>query len=586
MTDTSAVITVKDVSKTFGKKTKKPVEALKSISFSLEEGKTLAIVGADAAGKTTLLRIMASLLNADSGEITVDGRPHNECRIGYMPQKFGLYEDLSLQENLDLFADLNDMNQEERKARFKVLLDMAGLAPFTERLAGDLSGGMKQKLGLICTLINPPRLLLLDEPTVGVDPFSRKELWNILKRLTSQNKMCVIVSTPYLDEAQICDQVLVLHEGIILQNGTPQEIIKLSEGMSYLITPPEHVKPRVLQSKLLNFPGCIDSVPQGGAVRFVCDNPDPQAFEKLAQHTKIEKIDSNLEDSVMLLLHRYKEAAGEERLRVEAVEPEAARRISSTEKEPVIIETKNVFKKFGDFAAVNDVSFSVRKGEVFGLLGPNGAGKTTTFKMLCGLSKPTAGHLTVNGVDASKASIAIRKQIGYVAQKFSLYDQLTIKENLNFFAGTYGLWGKEKDKRQEALLKEFSLGANDDRIAGDLPGGYKRRLSMAAALQHSPPILFLDEPTSGADPIARREFWQRITKLAEEGVTVVVTTHFMEEAEYCDHLIIQDSGKMIAHGTPGEVRNYALSDECPNPTMEDAFVAIVTKHRVEEVNDG
>ncbi|MCD8338650.1 MAG: ATP-binding cassette domain-containing protein [Burkholderiales bacterium] len=584
--ENAPVLIADQINKVF--KTKgKTVEALKSVSLDLREGETLAIVGPDGAGKTTLLRILAGLLNATKGKVDVKVQSDSERInvIGYMPQKFGLYEDLSVQENLDLFADLSNMSQEARANRFSVLLGMASMAPFTQRLAGDLSGGMKQKLGLICTLINPPKILLLDEPTVGVDPFSRKELWSILQKLTSMSHMSVIVTTPYLDEAQECDRVLVLHDGEVIKSGTPKDIIALTQGMTWLIDMPQGVKPRVMQSKLLHFPGCINAVPQGGGVRFV--HPDLQAhlteFKKITGDAQYQPIPSNLEDSVMFLLTRDKEYTP---INAESkIFEKHVIELDAEGKSPIIIQTKNVYKKFGNFIAVNDVSFTVRKGEVFGLLGPNGAGKTTTFKMLCGLSKPTSGTLTVNGMNSSKAPRKIRQELGYVAQKFSLYDELTVQENLDFYAGAYGLAGKKKEARQKVIMAEFSLEKDKDRQTRDLPGGFKRRLTMAAALQHSPDILFLDEPTSGADPLARREFWQRITRFSEQGVTVIVTTHFMEEAEYCDHLIIQDAGKMFSMCAPGEFREYAVTAECPHPTMEDAFVAIVSEFRKEESKD-
>ncbi len=583
MAEPAVVLTASNVCKTFTKKVIKPVQAVKSVSLELVKGETLAIVGADGAGKTTLLRLLASLLRPDAGEIRLNGRPLAEERdnVAYMPQKFGLYEDLSVQENLDLFADLNNLGKEDRRERFDTLLRMSALAPFTDRLAGALSGGMKQKLGLICTLVNPPEVLLLDEPTVGVDPFSRRELWNILDKLTGEGNMSVVVTTPYLDEAQTCDKVIVLHEGEVLDAGVPEKIVALSSGMTYLVRTASRAKPRELQSHLLNFPGCVNAVPQGGAVRFVHQDltgKTLEAFRKYANCSELRPVPSNLEDSVMLLLYRKSAGAGgPAQADLDRLQPlgDAA----ASPDDSVIIKTENVYKKFGSFIAVNDVSFTVRKGEVFGLLGPNGAGKTTTFKMLCGLSKPTEGKLLVNGNDVRKASVKVRSIIGYVAQKFSLYGQLTVKENLDFFGQTYGLYGDRLETRQKEVLEEFSLADQENRPAEELPGGYLRRLTMAAALQHSPTILFLDEPTSGADPIARREFWQRITRLAEQNVTVIVTTHFMEEAEYCDHLIIQDSGRMIAQGTPAEIRNVALSPTCTEPTMEDAFIAIVSEHR-------
>ena len=380
---------------------------------------------------------------------------------------------------------------EERKERFARLLEMTGLAKFTERLAGKLSGGMKQKLGLTCTLVRSPELLILDEPTVGVDPLSRRELWEILQQLVADEGLTVLVSTAYMDEAELCSKVIVVEEGKVLYDDAPENL-------------QEYMHP-----------------------------PNEEIFKK-----------------------------------------------ERTISDKVIIEVKNLVRKFGDFVAVDDVSFQVHEGEIFGLLGPNGAGKTTTFKMLCGLLPASSGELSVAGVNLRTARTQARTNIGYVAQKFSLYGTLTVDENLEFYGGAYGLSDKRLAERMREVKEQFDLLEMSDKEAGELPGGYKQRLSMAAALLHEPLIIFLDEPTSGIDPLARRNFWQQITELAAEGKTIIVTTHFMEEAEYCDRIMIQDQGKMLAIGTPSEIRAQAGIDVVD---MNEAFIAIVENAREKEV---
>lgn len=597
----ASVLAAEEISKSFFiNKKKTTIQALKSVSFAVQAGGVSALVGPDGAGKTTMLRIIAGLLSFDSGSLVIFGRsadkagPELRQKIGYMPQKFGLYEDLTVQENLDLYADLRGLAKEGREERYKELLVMTALEPFRTRLAGKLSGGMKQKLGLICTLVQPPELLLLDEPTVGVDPLSRRELWQIIEILTTRSGMSVVVSTSYLDEAAKCDEVVLLHEGAMLARGTPKKITEMADGMSYIAKPPQGEAPRSLQARLFSAAGVIDAVPQGGEVRLVhaaLASEQKKKLQELLSGAETRPVAASLEDSFMLLLNKYVDKTGEE-VQEETTPATSAppafysaapsEKISSTEEqkkgEPVI-ETRNVSRLFGDFIAVNNISFSVYKGEVFGLLGPNGAGKTTTFKMLCGLLPASKGTLRIAGVDVTKAREEARRHLGYVAQKFSLYSPLTVRENLEFFSGAYGLRGEIQTRRMREVARDFSLEGCMDMPAGDLPGGYKQRLAMAVGLLHEPSILFLDEATSGADPLARREFWQRISFLAQQGVTIIVTTHFMEEAEYCDRVLIQSDGIMLALDTPANIRAEAKSASCPSPTMEEAFIAIVESGR-------
>lgn len=590
MDNAQAVLTAQGISKSFGQKNDPPVKALDKVFVTAHSGGITALVGPDGAGKSTLLRILAGLLAADSGTLLFGAAPRCGPReefqklTGYMPQKFGLYEDLTVEENLDLYADLRGLTPGEREARYKELLSMTDLEPFRQRPAGKLSGGMKQKLGLICTLVRPPKLLLLDEPTVGVDPLSRRELWHILEMLASRAGMSVIVSTSYLDEAARCDDIVLLFEGKTLAAGSPESIRALSEGMASVARPVAGDTPRSLQARLLDAPGIIDAVPQGGVVRFVhgpLDAEQEKTLAELLRGATVRKTPASLEDSFMALLHAHVQEKMERSAGTAPLQPKlpAKNPLRSGEDDAPVIRTEHVSRLFGEFIAVNDVSFTVYRGEVFGLLGPNGAGKTTTFRMLCGLLPASKGNLYVAGVNVKEAREKARRRIGYVAQKFSLYGPLSVRENLEFFAGAYGLKGNAKKQRIREAAANFSLERHMNTPAGSLPGGYKQRLAMAVGLLHEPEILFLDEPTSGADPPARREFWKRISGLADQGVTIVVTTHFMEEAEYCDRVLIQDNGAMLALDTPANIRALAAGKDGAKATMDDAFIAIVEKAR-------
>jgi ABC-2 type transport system ATP-binding protein len=567
------VVFGRGVRKLFRRDTGETVAALDGVSLETGPGTLTALVGPDGAGKTTLLRLVAGLLKLDGGELRVLGidvmrDPQQiQTRIGYMPQKFGLYEDLSVRENLDLYADMHGLSVQERQKQYPQLMEMTALGPFQDRLAGQLSGGMKQKLGLACTLVRSPELLLLDEPTVGVDPLSRRELWDIILKLVREQRLTVLLSTAYLGEAERCGQVVVLHAGKVLAQGHPADISALANGRTFLVDAPPDQSARWLQARLLDQPGVVDAVPEGGRVRLVRaderEGTGHAAENDPLAGARIEPVPARFEDGFMVLFRQTVTGS-----------PGGGAMALSSVREPgtgeKAVEVRDLVRKFGTFTAVDHISFGVNRGELFGLLGPNGAGKTTTFRMLCGLLVPTGGALRVAGVDLRSARASARQRIGYVAQKFSLYPQLSVTENLEFFASAYSLRGKRKRDRIDWALEQFELRALARLPSGQLPGGYKQRLAMAAALLHEPEILFLDEPTSGADPLARREFWKRITALAEHGVTVIATTHFMEEAEYCDHVAIMAAGRVLAYGTPAEVRGSA-------PTMEDAFIAIVRR---------
>jgi ABC-2 type transport system ATP-binding protein len=561
------------------------VTALQDINFRVQPGKITGLIGPDGAGKTTLMRLTAGLLLPDSGSIQALGIDvlraplQAQSVVGYMPQRFGLYEDLSVQENLDLYADLQAIDPQLRQSRYEELLHMTALAPFTKRLAGHLSGGMKQKLGLACSLVRTPRLLLLDEPTAGVDPVSRRELWSIIERQVKQEGLSVLLCTAYLNEAELCDDVVLLHEGNVLGQGSPKYFSEPMRGRSFHISSSSLTK-RSLQRQLSAVPGVIDAIIEGEKVRVVTREatmPDLGSDISNVSDLLVEPCEPSFEDAFVARLKHQQLAT---RLDfTEHLNP------TVTETDDAIIGVSHVQKCFGDFYAVKDISFNVKRGEVFGLLGANGAGKSTTFRMLCGLLPVTAGQLTVAGHNLRHAAAPARSRLGYMAQRFSLYTDLTVKENLNFFASAYGLNRAQRAKRIAWAMDVFELAEYATSSSGDLPLGYKQRLAMAASLLHEPDILFLDEPTSGVDPLARREFWQRINALAEAGVTILVTTHFMDEANYCDRLVIMAEGEMLAHGTPTELKAQFRSESLPDPTMEDAFIGLIKRREREDRED-
>ena len=487
-------IETKDLVKTFagGKTT-----AVDHLSLTIEKGQTVGLSGADGAGKTTLLRLIGGLLLPDAGSLSVCGldpvkdKARLSAKIGYMPQKFGLYEDLTVRENLEFYADLKNIGRD-----FSAMLAFAGLSAFQERLAGKLSGGMKQKLGLVCALAGSPELILLDEPSVGVDPVSRRELLKMVKSAAG-GKATVLWSTAYMDEAHGFDTVIVIDKGRIIYQGRPGDLA-----------------------------------------------PDSRRFE----------------EKVIELTGGYEQKES----------PVAANFSMPPAKCEYTVEALDLVKRYGDFYAVKNNTFHIRKGEIFGLLGPNGAGKSTSFKMMCGLAKPTSGTARIMGTDIVRNASAARAHLGYMAQKFSLYPNLSVRQNLEFFAGAYGLFGREGKEAVERMTEIFGFARYLDSDASELPLGYKQRLSLACAVMHNPPVLFLDEPTSGVDVITRREFWNHIVSLARKGVTVLISTHFMDEAEFCDRISLFYRGRTIATGTPAELKN-----ETGARTLEEAFVNII-----------
>ncbi|KKC44462.1 ATP-binding cassette domain-containing protein [Acinetobacter sp. V2] len=581
MTDEKAVVQVKNLFMTFKAESKKTAEitAIDDLNIEINKGELTALVGPDGSGKTTLLRLIAGLYKATSGSLNVLGIDVSKIpqavqdRISYMPQRFGLYEDLSVQENLVLYADLHGVSKDVRGQRFKRLLEITDLTQFTQRLAGQLSGGMKQKLGLACTLVRSPELLLLDEPSVGVDPLSRRDLWIIIEQLVQEENLSVIISTAYMDEAEKCAQVYIMHEGKILKQGSPEQLKEIALGQTWNIKPSEQIKARTLQAQLLdNHVEIIDAVPKGEQVNFISRQKELSA-DTLPEGLRANVRPAELEDAFMLLLQQTQKQPKHISISKQAFQLEQNDNLKS--EQPIIV-VKDLVRTFGDFTAVANTSFTVLRGEIFGLLGPNGAGKTTTFRMLCGLLPASSGYMEVAGKNLRTARAEARAKVGYVSQKFALYSNLTVLENLKFFGGAYGLSGKKLNQQIDKALQQYDLKPHSK--SGDLPGGYKQRLSMAAALLHEPEILFLDEPTSGIDPLARRSFWYSIGELANQGITIIITTHFMEEAEYCDRIAIQDAGKLLALGSPQQVRKLASKDK-HIADMNEAFIAIVEQAR-------
>ncbi len=473
-------IEVNRVSKNYGK-----VKALQDVSFSVEKGEVFGIIGPDGAGKTSLYRILCTLLLPDSGTVKVDGfdtvsqMKEIRSRVGYMPGRFSLYQDLTVEENLRFFATLFGTTVDEGYDSIKAIYSQ--IERFKNRKAGALSGGMKQKLALSCALVHQPSVLFLDEPTTGVDPVSRKEFWEMLGTLKERG-ITIVASTPYLDEVRQCERVAFLSEGRLMGIDTPE-----------------------------------------------------------------------------LILERYKDV-----FNPKGIEKEAE--ITSQHTQEEVIEVSHLVKAFGDFHAVDDISFSVRKGEIFGFLGANGAGKTTAMHILTGLNQPTSGEGRVAGFDIRTEHEQIKRHIGYMSQRFSLYEDLTVSENIRLFAGIYGMRSEDIREKTEKLLRQLKFEEHKDDLVGALPLGWKQKLAFSVSIFHEPSIVFLDEPTGGVDPATRRQFWELIYDAAKRGITVFVTTHYMDEAEYCDRISIMVDGKIRAIGTPEELKH-----EFHQPDMDKVF---------------
>ena len=572
------IVVIENLSKVFPVTS---VPAINNVSLTIPKKGIVGLVGPDGAGKTTLIRLMASLLLPSHGRVLIDG--HDTVKeaslianfIGYMPQRFGLYEDLTVMQNLNLYSDLQGVVGPERTRIIDSLLTFTTLRPFVDRKARALSGGMKQKLGLACSLLRKPPLLLLDEPSVGVDPLSRRELWKMVRKLVDEG-IAVVWSTSYLDEAAACDRVILLDKGALLYYGVPQELTQRVEGRVFKVSGITTSK-RAIMEQALNQKNVIDGVIQGSDIRIVVK-------EKTDEPLNIEAFTGNPQLAVHPVAPRFEDAfidllgGGPG-----GTSPLAAAMPPFVDGLEIVVDAHGLTKKFGTFTAVNNISFSVKKGEIFGLLGPNGAGKSTTFKMMCGLLRPTSGSALVNGVDLQVAPSEGRSFLGYMSQKFSLYSILSVLQNLEFFAGINNLFGERKQKVIAFMSNIFGFRDFLNESVGDLPLGFKQRLALSCAVMHRPKVLFLDEPTSGVDPITRREFWNHINGMVEKGGTIVVTTHFMDEAEYCDRIGLVYKSNLIEMGTPDELKARCATSQMPSPTLEDAFISLIEKYEREHV---
>ena len=569
------------------------VKALDGIGFALSPADRLtALIGPDGAGKSTLLTALCGLITPDAGDLQVLGMtpdPNDTAfarSVAFMPQRFGLYAELSCMENLLFFGRMKGLARAEVAPRAREMLAATGLAPFEARPAGKLSGGMKQKLSLAVALLTAPRLLILDEPTVGVDPLSRRELWATIHRMMAEHDVRCIFSTAYLEEAERADRVLLMEAGKLEMNATPAEALADMRGRTFLGRPDAsssspnapglHAQWRAMRDVRAVSPASpwLDVRPQAGVLLKVAAEGVRLTPDQLARLTPRAP---QLEDAYAARTFEVTgtsapaAAAAPKSAAESAAEPVTDISTADAATSDVVIQVAGLERRFGNFVAVADTTFDVRRGEIFGLLGPNGAGKTTTFRMLCGLLPPSSGEVEVLGMDMRNAKAEIRARIGYVAQKFSLYEKLTVRQNLLFFGRSYGLVGARLDAAYAKSLQDFELAPWEEVFAKDLPEGARRQLAMACGLIHNPDILFLDEATSGADLSARRAFWRRMSALAEAGTTIIVTTHFMDEAEYCSRFLIQDAGEVLVLGTPDEVRGRR--------SMEEAFIAIVEEGR-------
>jgi len=540
------VVQVNDLKKNYGK-----TEALKGVSFQIYPGEIFGIVGPDGAGKTSMFHLMGGILNATSGDITVLGKKARDTRleIGYLTQIFSLYLDLSINENIEYVAGLRQVNKKDLQERREKYLKLMDLDRFSKRLAGQLSGGMKQKLALCCALIARPKLLLLDEPTTGVDPVSRREFWDLLASIT-QEGVTVAVATPYMDEAERCHRLILLHDGEIQDQGSPQELkdkmkLKRLELRSDNMVQLNNLLHEAVDKKEYHF---TDIQEFGDRIDVLVNDMEHAQtnIETLASgiNLSISQQEPTLENVFVSKL-KNKESQG-----APVSFPFVQNDLSSN----TAINANHIFKEFGAFTAVKDVSLQIDYGHIYGLLGANGAGKTTTIKILCGLLSPTRGQMSLGGEKGNLRSSQLRKKLGYMSQKFTLYDDLTILENLDFYCGVYCVPPELKRKRLSWVLENTGLIGEENRLTGNLPGGWKQRLAFGASVMHQPEVLFLDEPTSGVDPLARRQMWQLIRDFAKQGTAILVTTHFLEEAEHCSELGFMVAGELVAQGAPGQIK--------------------------------
>jgi ABC-2 type transport system ATP-binding protein len=530
------------------------VEAVRGLNLDIAPGEIFGLIGPDGAGKTTTFQILGGLMQPTAGEIRMLGRTPREARsdVGYLTQAFSLYPDLTVQENIDYVGELRRVPPREIRTRGLRYLEMFDMHRFTDRLAGRLSGGMKQKLALACALVAQPKILLLDEPTTGVDPVSRREFWDTLAHLVADG-LTIVVATPYLDEAERCHRVALMHLGRIHESGTPAEL-RNNLQMKRL----EVWTDNLSEAEDLLTGGASDEIAdvQRFGDRLDVMSHDAEAGRAAVERrlgdagvhvTKIHVGEPTLENTFVARLR----ALGQE-MHAPAFPGRHPHRDIAGD---TAIRAANLCKRFGEFTAVNRVSVEIPYGEIYGLLGANGAGKTTTIKMLCGLLEPTSGEMMLAGERGSLRSTALRQRIGYMSQKFSLYDDMSIEENLDFFAGVYGVPEQEREEKKRWVLSFAGLEGKEAQLTGSLPGGWKQRVAFGAAILHEPSVLFLDEPTSGVDPLARRAFWRMINRLADAGTAILVTTHYLEEAEQCNRLGFMVAGEIVAEGTPGGVKS-------------------------------
>lgn len=535
------------------------IEAVRGISLEIMAGEIFGLIGPDGAGKTTTFQILAGVMEATSGEARIFGRAARDARseTGYLTQAFSLYPDLTAAENIQYIGDLRRVSRAEIAERGGRYLEMFDMDRFRNRLAARLSGGMKQKLSLACALVAQPRILLLDEPTTGVDPVSRREFWDTLAHLAADG-LTILVATPYLDEAERCRRVALMHLGEIRDVGTPAELrdrlhAKRLEIHTEHLGKAEDALNRAAEKQEAKQAEIVDVQRFGDRLDVIV--PDVEKGRLKAEETlraaglgmEVIRVDQpTLENTFVATLR----AIGQD------IQSPAypGRRPHGDLRGQIAIGATQLTKRFGAFTAVHDVTLQVRYGEIYGLLGANGAGKTTTIKMLCGLLGPTSGTMELAGERGSLRSSSLRERIGYMSQKFSLYDDLSIGENLDFFAGVYGVPEREREEKKRWVLAFSGLEGKENQITGSLPGGWKQRVAFGAAIMHEPGVLFLDEPTSGVDPLARRAFWRMINQLADSGTAILVTTHYLEEAEQCNRLGFMVAGEVVAEGSPREVK--------------------------------
>jgi ABC-2 type transport system ATP-binding protein len=591
VTVSEPVIVADKLTRSFG-----DLKAVDNLSLTVSAGEIFGLVGPDGAGKTTTLRMLAGILDPSRGSAQVAGcdsatNPAVKEHLAYMSQRFGLYEDLSVSENIDFYADLYGVPRRGRGPRIDKLLGFSQMRPFKKRRAGALSGGMKQKLQLVCALVHTPQVLLLDEPTNGVDPVSRRDFWRILYRLVHQG-VGILVTTAYLDEAERCNRVGLLNQGRLMAQGPPAEVKTLMQGKLLAVRSPQARRIHGQLSRHLTGVKSINVF--GDTVHVVCD--DIQATGKAVETTleaaglraeEMREQPPSLEDVFVSVLGTVD--SPQQPLPLPETSPAMHGASSSGS---TAVEIKDLTRRFGDFTAVDRISFAVPRGEIFGFLGPNGAGKSTTIRMLCGLLAPTSGGGTVAGFDIATRAEAIKQNIGYMSQKFSLYDDLTVEENIDFYGGIYGLGNRRLSDRKDWAVEMAGLSQHRRRMTRFLSGGWKQRLALACAVLHEPPILFLDEPTSGVDPLSRRRFWDMIYQMADAQVTVFVTTHYMEEAEYCDRVAMIYHGRVIALGAPQQLKQTVMQDQildvrCARPQdAREALTAIAPVKEAAVFGDG